>query len=281
MKKYFNFLLFSLFFSCFALSSCKKGAEEEVIAEGGECSKETPCPSGFSCNVEKGVCLCENDEACGGGLICNSSGFCQEKDKCYSNEDCKLKQVCNIDTGFCVASVDCLFNHNCPIGTLCQSNKCNPGCKTDNDCPYKNLCMDNICKSGFCRKHTDCGYLEKCNPQIKKCQKVTGPHCKSCGGFAGCNQNFECISFMQEGTKKSICTQPCKTSEDCPSGFSCGGAVVPCDMGSFVCAQFNLVCKDFIMDRVSMEKKRICSDPNTGLPKEISKSCAPNSGFCK
>ncbi len=117
-------------------------------------------------------------------------------------------QKCNGKDNDCDGHVD----NPCPIGSQCApaSQSCVAGGCTPGSCPQGQVCDD-----GTKQCHTPAA-----TPLGSEC--TADIECEN-GAFCG---NYKSLpdEIIKNHTPNAICTKPCCTSNDCPSGFACFGA---------------------------------------------------------
>ncbi len=197
------------------------------------CESDEACGEGFYCDSQTRDCRCENDEACGEEAFCNDFGFCQERAACTSSFDCPEGLVCNTDDGFCTSGY-CAVDADCPFGRICQDGACRRGCQDNDDCWIAEACVNQECRGDTCDRLEQCGMGEIC--QGGQCVTEEGAYCDHCdpGSLTQqCPDGSVCLTFLIEGQEESFCAPECDrdAAVPCPSGYSCGGSIVPCDNG--------------------------------------------------
>ncbi len=116
------------------------------------CSAQKPCPTGYSCDIQKGVCT-GNPTPCSSSSQCNGNvcvqGHCVTP---CSGNSCGTGLVCV--GGGCIPDQKPQFvcategmQDACKMGSLCLHHNCYIGCDSDASMPCKNADQFNICKS--------------------------------------------------------------------------------------------------------------------------------------
>lgn len=118
------------------------------------CSANKPCPTGYSCDLAKGVCTgnagpCTSDTQCSAGLKCVSQ-HCV--DKCGAGGTCASGLIC-VDGG-CVPDQKPVFvcdtegvQDKCQSGSVCLRHSCYLGCDPKATDACKTSDKFNVCKS--------------------------------------------------------------------------------------------------------------------------------------
>jgi hypothetical protein len=124
------------------------------------CSANKPCPAGFGCNLEKGVCT-ENPKACAeGGSQCSAGETCVQArcvPSCGTNGQCGAGLIC-VNDG-CVPDTRPVFSCSvngeigngapgkCAVGSVCLRKSCYISCDPQNVDSCKSADKFNKCKT--------------------------------------------------------------------------------------------------------------------------------------
>jgi hypothetical protein len=230
--------------ACATDSACRDG-----LCLGGYCSG--PCTSNLQCS-QAGICQSQTITV--GGLsgafdVCVVSP-CTGPSSCPSGEECSdIQDVAGNPEAFCrdaiaggaADGVTCTGGATCASG-LCPAwlLSCTSICKTDADCAATpgEVCVDmfsgtpplEACAPG-CSRDADCTAAgTTCvfstdtggNLDLFTCAPPFGPSATG----ADCSAQNTCASGLcLENSSGStvidqICTQPCVTSADCPTGYA-------------------------------------------------------------
>jgi hypothetical protein len=125
--------------------------EPEPVGCYGDCTDNSGCQSGYSCQDGKCVnpdCPNETDCICPSPVECNAS--CDEDNLCPETLTC-VDGVCR--------------DPNCPNETDCvcpQIRTCNASCDENNLCPDSLSCIDGVCRNADCPNDTDCSCTVDC-----------------------------------------------------------------------------------------------------------------------
>ena len=222
------------------------------------CTSDLDCQSSSAylfCEVETGLCLCNDNRGCGDNEVCNGQGRCQAFSGCNSNADCCLDDeceglFCDVRTNQCL-SVDecqpdegeycCTLDSQCPFGFICNTLdlRCTPGCRDDGDCLLGQGCVGGglggqigQCESGVCTANNLCACGEVCNLEEGECVfDDRGPYCSGCtGGVASddCGEpaNYCLTDTSDPSGSSSFCGVDCSQQQSCPFGFTCNEVII-------------------------------------------------------
>lgn len=117
---------------CSAGELCNTGSRQCVA----RCTVETAadiCSGGEKCVNERCV-QCASIADCGPGLSCDVSGQCSAGDRCFSDRDCPVPNVCYLETGSClpkpppcVSDEECAETQRCDLAAgACVTRACQP-----------------------------------------------------------------------------------------------------------------------------------------------------------
>ena len=183
---------------------------------------------------------------------------------------------------------------------MCQAGVCVSGCYTTSDCPIQPA-SPNVSKPScvgadlsvsppvlgscqpVCLINNSCPVHSFCDPSSGTCSlNPADQNCQPCLGAPGdCNSepNYECLSFIIEGTTSQFCASSCTTDADCPSGFACGGVIIECPSGQCPPTPDGTVVQCLTFNPVNEPPTAICAGPD-GQPFVYNNACAPLSGLC-
>jgi hypothetical protein len=291
---------------CSGNSCCPAGFVQDTTAKRCVCTP-AGCPANTQCDPTSGGCKCLNDDGCPSGDFCNSAGSCQSTSSCTTNLDCPPSQYCNTNTnvcspvvfGTCATNADCNYIQPNPIpgfDEVCQAGVCISGCYTDSDCPIqpasqsasKPSCVGanlgvsppvlGSCQP-FCLSNDSCPVNSFCDTATGSCSfNPASVNCMDCSLCAS-DPNYECLSFIVEGTPTPFCAALCTTDADCPGGFECGGVIIECPTGSCPPTPDGTVVQCLTFNPVNEPATAFCAGPD-GQPFVYNTACAPLSGFC-
>ncbi len=208
------------------------------------CSIDFDCnddPGGPLCNTETGQCVsclvADTPELdCGIGQWCNPlSGQCQVG--CTGDVDCPSNGApltCDLGEHACVG---CLNDDTCPIGAICVTGTCVPGCNPNHPCQAGFACCGQQCFNPSSDAN-NCGGCNIVCPMLPNslpvCQNGSclGPDCTP--GFANCDGN----TF--NGCEHNVIADgPCAclpgSTESCYQGSPGTEDVGPCHAGQRAC----------------------------------------------
>ncbi len=276
---------------CVGDACCPAGYRKDPQKERCVCISDAACGVGRVCDMVSGACKCTSNAGCASGSFCNSLGFCQSIAACTSNAECPAGMFCDITTNRCIANGPCTLDEHCALDNICNAtvSQCRAGCRRDGDCKQKTACVNNLCID-FCRTNQSCPVMEFCNPTSGSCAiRPNRTDCRDCTSSptvcTSTGLQASCLTFVSEGQNtRRFCGVHCRTQEDCPSGFECGGVIFTCNSEGASCppdAQApgeQMRCKSFLVEN-EPGPQLFCAD-STGQPHEYFKACAPSSGFC-
>ena len=225
-----------------ALSGCNCGGT-------GLCTSDAQCDAtgqGYStCDLKQGICLCNDDRACGPNEHCNALGRCQAVAGCSTNDDCATDLFCDITSSNCLSVQECnpqtgqtccTLDDQCPFRNICDALTltCVPGCRDNGDCLIGEGCVG----AGFgrlgqcgtaCTADNLCPAGDLCNLARGVCEVDTrGPYCLSCAGGVGSHDcrtpgNY-CLTDDVNGGE--FCGVDCFSGEACPNAYSCQDVII-------------------------------------------------------
>jgi hypothetical protein len=238
-------------------------------AEATGCQRDGDCQNFQLCEIETGICLCAEDNACDAEEFCNLEGFCQPKLGCTANKDCRSddrpQDICDTTIGECVtlgATKQCALDSHCPFGSYCDGAACIPGCRDNGDCALGDPCLGGQCDPtpGACNADGFCEFGESCNQVTTSCVAHADKAllCQSCqpqyslldpvpcdGNSClidtsippqSCSQDAQCSTLPGTNCLKN----PCLENTDCPGGAVCEGAsfFAPGECSTGFCRKF-------------------------------------------
>lgn len=155
------------------------------------CSATKPCPTGFGCDLTKGVCTLNPTPCTEGGNTCTGGKTCvQERcvNPCNAGNTCPSGLVC-VDGG-CIPDQRPVFTCNvdgqrdaCAQGSLCLRHSCYIACDSDASDACRASDRFNVCKSVT----TSSGTYSVCGSDSN-----LGSECDPAQGRA-CNNPLVCI----------------------------------------------------------------------------------------
>ncbi|MGM0576496.1 MAG: S1 family peptidase [Myxococcota bacterium] len=233
--------------TCFDGTTCPSGRCVDGVCSRN-CSEAAPCPDGFVCGAEDGLCAplpvgddCAGDADCGGGQ-CSDEGYC---------------------TRACTALLDCPVGYGCADeGGVCERLPVGGGCTVDADCA-PGACFDGYCTRG-CGDHAPCPDAYGCEPQSQLC--LLDPM------GAACEVAGDCESGLCADGR---CTRACDEETPCDNGWTCDAgrcALIPVFEG---CAE-HAECGGGAC--IEGDCTRMCHD---GAPCPEGWVCSPGSGLCE
>ncbi|MGM0574319.1 MAG: hypothetical protein ACQEXJ_01110 [Myxococcota bacterium] len=199
----------------------------------GLCESDDECPFGLICNDFSSRCAegCEDDEECPGDDVC-SQGRCQPS--CMELDNCEEPFVCNEDNGRCEDPNACKPGE-CQPQSYCdeESGDCIPGCLEDTHCQDAQFeCVDNACVEKGCIHNYQCSFEELCDQETGECVPMERDHCAECtagqqdsNAQCGGDPNL-CVTFQDEdgNEKGDFCLLTCDPDDapdQCPQGYQC------------------------------------------------------------
>lgn len=216
----------------------------------GPCSTDSDCdPEGQgyrSCNVDSGLCVCNDDRGCGDGEFCNAVGSCQVVAGCVSNDECGEQLFCDVTSSRCLSLTECsgdrccTLDSQCAYGEVCESltKTCIDGCRDDGDCLLGQGCSGGglgrlgTCGTA-CTNDTLCAPGQLCNLADGICETDTrGPYCLACDGGVGSEDcgtrgNYCLVdTTIATDPPTEFCGVDCWNGEACPSGYSCEDVII-------------------------------------------------------
>ena len=145
-----------------------------------------PCPNGYSCDLQKGVCT-GNPNPCQTSAQCNNGNVCVEGhcvDAC-NNGSCGAGLVCV--GGGCIPDQKPQFvcategqQDACKMGSLCLHHNCYIACDLDASMSCKNADQFNMCKTVT----TQTGMYSVCGSSANlgsECDPTQGKNCSGGG----------------------------------------------------------------------------------------------------
>lgn len=198
---------------CFAVGQdgepgyCMGGTDGDTCKNGG-CQGDNPT-AGRYCNSGTGLCQqgkgCDSDTDCVFPLICHQ-GQCTFERRCAGDNGCQEGEYCSYrDGNVCKVDDRCLSDDDCSVGFVCG---------------IRNVCVEDYQAGGEAQSAgCDCGSI--CNSQTFTCRQQ---QCRD-------DEDCECGFCSSEG----LCTDTCKTSNDCQSGKFCSCDQVCEEMDSIPC----------------------------------------------
>ncbi|MAO83720.1 MAG: hypothetical protein CMH50_07530 [Myxococcales bacterium] len=148
-------------------SQCSACSTDEICVEG-QCRFSCPCPSGFRCVTDLGVCEpgCWGAEDCGDGEFCRD-GRC-DSTACTTPADCADGQICHQER--CIEP-ECDIDSTCEASARCREQICveigEAACASADECGHGYQCSSyGLCFTGECLVHTDCEPDERCHSQV-------------------------------------------------------------------------------------------------------------------
>jgi hypothetical protein len=248
------------------------------VAAPGENITQVGKPCGASSECGSPVGICQPPAALPSRNVAWEGGYCQQDCTPGSPGTCPGGSVCvnDVTTKRClktcrVGSGDCRQGYTCAPRP--EGNVCVPNCYTDQDCNANSsnafICRvcDRVCIANTgpglsvgspCTQTTECGGGQVClfinnHPQgvcaqpcsNATCSCPTGSSCRAVGAermcmrdcsSGTCPQGLECNPLGNN----YACVPPCRTNQECPTGFLCGGGrctdpFAPVDAGCTLC----------------------------------------------
>lgn len=224
-----------------------------------KCTADADCQRSsqyLRCEVETGLCLCNDNRACGPNETCNPLGRCQAFAGCTANADCCgegedcTHLFCDTVTSQCL-SVDecqpdqgetcCTLDSHCPFGNICNplDQRCIPGCRDDGDCLLGQGCAGGglggrigQCAADVCTANNLCDFGEVCNLETGECvYDDRGPYCAGCTGGVSSDDCGEpanyCLTDTSDPTGQAeFCGVDCSQQQPCPFGYSCNDVII-------------------------------------------------------
>lgn len=180
---------------------CNFSTSTDRICRNGQCFTtcsrgSVDCPSGYSCDMEAGVCYIDEKEPCSSDRDCLAAHLCDSRGRCVECEhdwDCGTDELCT-DKGACEVETfgECTSDDDCPNpGQPSNFDTCRTeteecvACLTDQDCRYPSFCTDDF----YCRQ--DCRRSDGDCPN-------SGDHCDwDTGSCVECKGDFHCPGYQQ------------------------------------------------------------------------------------
>lgn len=236
-----------------ASASCRSSKlVEKACSQDSDCGTPT---SAFQCEFETGVCFCRTDLACSALQFCNVAGFCQDRAGCETSADCLSSSlVCDTQSRQCLSKNRCSSDLQCELGQVCdvQKAQCVEGCRSHGDCSgsacrcgdegcscsgttpqARQSCPVGVCDATFCADSTFCAFGQQCgipgDAGTGRAQCFDDfdiddrPYCARCtsgGGTETCGRgpNFCLIDTRTDST---FCGADCGEGQQCPRGYGC------------------------------------------------------------
>lgn len=168
--------------ACDGVCTDLDASEAHCGACDAQCDDNATCDAG-SCACNGGFFGCENETCVAERLVCNRA------DECGDGSD---------EAGCCFA------NDECALGSLCEANRCAPGCDNNARCPANLQCRGGACVPN-CQRDADCENAEYCG--------ADGRCAVGCRDDASCAQSQIC--------EARACIRGCRDNGDCGNGASC------------------------------------------------------------
>lgn len=192
-----------------------------TVDGGGGCERDGDCANFEFCQVDTGLCLCADSNACDATEFCNDQGRCQAQSGCDDNEACFREgenRICDTASGECVTltgSLQCTLGSHCPFGSYCEGNACLAGCRENGDCQLGDPCIDGQCDPtpGACNANGYCEFGQLCDTDTNRC--VDHPErsslCEICdaSSLTPCTNGGPCL------IDSSIPPDACTVDADC------------------------------------------------------------------
>lgn len=233
---------------CDAPSECVSGYCVDGFCSR-KCNEDAFCPTNFSCDLDKGICLladvggaCEGDidcdisQVCSGGICtreCNDKQWgCPEGFACGATKVCELVEV----GGACSADADCGL-------ATCVDGVCTRGCNEVAPCPAGFYCAEDSAMCALLPVGETCNEDSQCPGG--SC--LDGYCSRVCDDKAPCPEAYECGAL-------GLCSLipldgACEADGDCQTGLCVEGVctrqcsdTIPCEPG-FVCAVESGLCE--------------------------------------
>jgi len=246
---------------CQEPASCVAGCHDDAdCATDEQCSQPNcfTCPCPGNCEPKPTTTVCETDNDCAAGKVCELSTGCQDPATCvagcHEDADCSADELCAQPACFtcpcpgscetkptpvgCTSDTDCADGTVCELPTGCQGTAtCVPGCHDNAACPNGERCLQPACftcpcpgacapdTATGCTDDTDCGDGKVCELSTG-CQSPTVcvPGCRTaadCGANEICNQ-VQCFTCPCPGMcEPDPGPRPCTSDGNCLPGTVC------------------------------------------------------------
>jgi hypothetical protein len=208
------------------------------------CQSDDEClgdPDGPLCDPETGdcvSCIVVQDPAldCGMGLWCDpSKGTCEAG--CTGDEDCPSAGAplfCDLATHVCKG---CLVDTDCPIGAICVSDECVPGCNLMKPCAQGLTCCAQQCYD-LSSDENNCGVCNNACPELPGAVPLCGDGQCLLGACLG--GHADCDGLWDNGCEhNTVAEGPCTCSpgmtEGCYAGAPGTEGVGNCKAGTRTC----------------------------------------------
>jgi Cys-rich repeat protein len=252
--------------ACLTSADCSAGERCVNNACAMGCDATSTCPAGMVCNTMTNVCV-----GCLSNADCTSDGGAASSGDSGSSADAGLPSTkCNTTTNSCV---QCNVSGDCPIGDVCISNACVPGCSATQKCPTGSVC--DLADAGAggsggcvgCLANSDCHvptpWCDTTNDTCVQCtpSNSTCPAAHYCAGTTcvpGCNTNADCVTDAGVGA---------------PDGGADGGA------GGTLCDTQNHTCVQCVSDG-DCALGQICTSNQCVAGCDVGHGCPSGSGCC-
>jgi Cys-rich repeat protein len=203
-----------------------------------ECLVDNDCNNGATCDTAAHLCRqpC-NGTQCDNGQVCNTTGnLCVD---CLANTDCATGQTCDTTSHTCVVTAGgntlcepCNSDAQCGATNQCVTIRggnqgggeraCGLDCSTGTSCPSGFAChliagQNNVVTAEQCEPASSVSDNATCAAFLDTVNKTACDNNGACG-LPQVNDGV-CIGATQ-GTQ-GVCSEPCGTASDCPTGFSC------------------------------------------------------------
>ncbi|MBI5533535.1 MAG: hypothetical protein HY898_12525 [Deltaproteobacteria bacterium] len=191
------------------------------------CTKDGDCvgnAGGPYCDTKTGACVeCKpaDPSTCVVGMYCDAATLkctpgCDSVDDCSTVSDAGTV-TCDPNTHKCVG---CVSDDQCPLGLVCKSNSCEPGCTLQHACQSGFSCCASKCVD-ISQDLDNCGACAKPCTYPNAVAQCTGGNCviDSCNpGFENCDKNIVngCETPIPDGGVGCAC-QPGEV-QDCYTG---------------------------------------------------------------
>ncbi|XP_022245556.1 fibrillin-1-like, partial [Limulus polyphemus] len=232
------------------LTKCFEGCRSNAncpfdqICISGHC--QNPCLFKEACGLQAN-CFTERHEkicTCPPGFTGNARIECQKIGICNSDEECLVGTICQ--SGQCVVLPKrCSSDNDCAQGQICEDTSCVYGCRSHSDCEFFMACMDHQCQDPCSKKdvchtlavchainhHAVChcpeGYTGNakihCNPVIEDCSVdidcELGKLCISNKCIVGCRIDSHCP--YDKSCVEGYCKNPCQLKDACGVNTLC------------------------------------------------------------
>ena len=242
------------------------------------CQNDAECPA--VCDLATGECVVCTPEKdiCPQGQWCTPANDCQVG--CTDALDCNVMTKCDVEKHVCVG---CIVDTDCPLGSVCVSDTCIPGCSGIQPCQAGSTCCGQLCFD-LANDEQNCGLCNNPCPVL--------PHASSECVNNGCTLGAcdpawaDCNLDPDDGCERNVVAEgPCLCApgekETCYTGAPGTEGVGQCKTGERTCLDGATwsACEGQVIP--TYEKCNQLDDDCDGvIEPQPCEQCTPGTGTC-